>query len=191
MSVRRTAASPVAAAPSAHGLAEVLAAGHREVEATGGLFWKSDPLEDFRMAMVVMDDQKVEKKVKGAMAKLKPDQIKELVKKFKKDEDKAWEHVAKAPTMHLDYNKTRHENMLAMEEVLRAHLGLGTLYKYDPKQHVTVLPDRPELPMLYHSHLWPSYQGFKRGTQPWRDYRTIRDFWKVSAEQVAATGRVL
>ena len=69
--------------------------------------------------------------------------------------------------------------------------GGQTLYKYDTKQHVTVLPDRPELPMLYHSHLWPSYQGFKRGTEPWRDYRTIRDFWKTSAEQVAATGRKL
>ena len=171
----------------------VLAAGerHHQEVATEGFFGKSDPKDKLRMVMVEMDDQKVEKKVKAAMAKLKPDQIQALAAAFAKDEAKAWEHVAKAPTMHLDYNKTRHENMLAMEEVLRAHLGLGTLYKYDPKQHVTVLPNRPELPMLYHSHLWPSYKGFKMGTEPWRDYRTIRDFWKVSAEQVAATGRVL
>ena len=171
----------------------VLAAGqrHHQKVATEGFFGKSDPKDKLRMVMVEMDDQKVEKKVKAAMAKLKPDQIQALAAEFAKDEAKAWEHVAKASTMHLDYNKTRHENMLAMEEVLRAHLGLGTLYKYDPKQHVTVLPNRPELPMLYHSHLWPSYKGFKRGTEPWRDYRTIRDFWKVSAEQVAATGRVL
>ena len=191
MSVRHSDAlvEPLAAAPTR--LAAVLAAGHREAEATGGLFGKSDPLDKFRMAMIEMDDKKVEKKVKTAMAKLKPEQIKTLADEFKKNEEEAWKHVAKAPTMHKDYNKTRHENMLAMEEVLRAHLGLGTLYKYDPKQHVTVLPNRPELPMLYYSHLWPSYKGFKRGTEPWRDYRTIRDFWKVSAEQVAATGRVL
>ena len=170
----------------------VLAAGqrHHQEVATAGLFGKSDPLDKFRTAMVQMDDQKVEKKVKAAMAKLKPDQIKALADEFGKDEVKAWAHVAKAPTMHQDYNKTRHENMLAMEEVLRAHLGLGTLYKYDPKKHVTVLPDRPELPMLYHSHLWPSFK-FRQGAEPWRNYRDIRDFWKTAAEQVAATGRVL
>ena len=171
-------------------IADVLAAGQREAEDTGIFFGKSDPLDKFRMAMIEMDDQKVDKKVRAAMAKLKPEQIKTLAEGFKKDEEEAWKHVAKAPTMHQDYNKTRHENMLAMEEVLRAHLGLGTLYKYDPKKHVTVLPDRPELPMLYHSHLWPSFK-FRQGAEPWRDYRTIRDFWKTAAEQVAVTGRVL
>ena len=187
MSVRHDIA---ATTPPVRALADVLAAGQREVEDTGGLFGKSDPKDKFRMVMVEMDDQKVEKKVKAAMAKLKPDHIQALAAEFAKNEAKAWEHVAKASTMHKDYNKTRHEKMLATEEVLRAHLGLGTLYKYDPKKHVTVLPNRPELPMLYHSHLWPSFTP-KQGTEPWRDYRTIRDFWKVSAEQVAATGRVL
>ena len=175
---------------SQYRLSRLITAGQREAEDTGGLFGKSDPLDKFRTAMAEMDDQKVEKKVKAAMAKLKPDQIKTLAQEFKRDEVEAWKHVAKAPTMHKDYNKTRHENMLAMEEVLRAHLGLGTLYKYDPKKHVTVLPDRPELPMLYHSHLWPSFK-FRQGVEPWRDYRTIRDFWKTAAEQVAATGRRL
>ena len=182
-------AAPADALPT-RALADVLAVGHREAEATGGFFWKTDPLEKFRTAMTEMDDQKVEKRVRSAIATLKPDQIKALVAEFEQAELKAWEHVANASTMHLDYNKTRHEKMLATEEVLRAHLGLGTLYKYDPKKHVTVLPNRPELPMLYHSHLWPSFTP-KQGTEPWRDYRTIRDFWKVSAEQVAATGRVL
>ena len=186
MSVRHAI---IATTPPTRTLADVLAAGHREAEDTG-IFWKSDPLENFRTAMIEMDDRKVEKKVKAAMGKLKPDQIKELAKGFKKDEAEAWQHVAKAPTMHQDYNKTRHENMLAMEEVLRAHLGLATLYKYDPKKHVTVLPNRPDLPMLYHSHLFPSYK-LKKGTAPWRDYRDVRDYWKTSAEQVAATGRVL
>lgn len=187
MSVR-PGATTVASAPAR--LATVLAVGQREADATCGLFGKSDPLDKFRKAMTVMDDQKVEKKVRGAMANLKPEQIKTLADGFKKDEVEAWKHVAKAPTMHQDYNKTRHENMLAMEEVLRAHLGLGTLYAYDPKQHVTVLPNRPELPMLYHSHLWPSFK-FRQGVEPWHNYRTIRDFWKTAAEQVAATGRVL
>ena len=170
----------------------VLAAGerHHQEVATEGFFGKSDPKDKLRMVMVEMDDQKVEKKVKAAMAKLKPDQIKELAAEFEKDEVKAWAHVAKSPTMHKDYNKTRHENMLAMEEVLRAHLGLATLYKYDPKKHVTVLPNRPDLPMLYHSHLFPSYK-LKKGTEPWRDYRDVRDYWKTSYEQVAKTGRVL
>ena len=187
MSVRH--AAPADALPT-RALADVLAVGHREAEATGGLFWKTDPLEKFRTAVIEMDDQKVEKKVRAAMAKLKPDQIQALAAEFAEDEAKAWEHVAKASTMHKDNNKTRHENMLAMEEVLRAHLGLATLYKYDPKKHVTVLPNRPELPMLYHSHLFPSYK-LKEGTVPWRDYRDVRDYWKTSAEQVAATGRVL
>lgn len=187
MSVRHAI---VATTPPVRALADVLAVGQREVEDTGGLFSKSNPKNKFLTVMVEMDDQKVEKKVKAAMAKLKPEHIQALAADFAKDEAKAWAHVAKASTMHKDYNKTRHEKIMATEEVLRAHLGLGTLYKYDPKQHVTVLPNRPELPMIYHSHLWPSFTP-KQGTEPWRDYRTIRDFWKVSAEQVAATGRVL
>lgn len=158
----------------------------REVETTGGFFGNSNPLEKFRAAVTERDDQRVERKVKAAVAKLKPDQARALAAEFKQAEAKAWVEVSKASEQE-DYHKQRLEKVEALEALLRAQLGLGTLHKYDPTNAVTTLPVRPDLPPIYKYHLWPSYR-VKKSSDVWRDYRSIRDSWLTADRLVITVG---
>ena len=157
-----------------------LTGGRREVEATGAVFRKSDPLAKFRKAVVERDDKKAERKAHAAVANLGPEQARKLAAEFEQSAAKAWLGLSSASAQE-DYHKQRLDNVKALKALLEAHLGLGALYKYDPNRSVAVLPTRPDLPAIYKYHLWPSYK-VKMGTHAWRDYRTIRDFWKKADE---------
>jgi len=159
-----------------------LTVGQREVEPTGALFRKSDPLAKFRKAVVERDDKKVEKRVYAAVANLSPNEARQLAAEFEQSAAKAWLGLRLVSAQE-DYHKQRLDNVKALKALLEAHLGLGTLYKYDPNRSVAVLPTRPDLPAIYKYHLWPSYE-VKMGTDAWRDYRTIRDFWKKADDLV-------
>ena len=122
MSLRRTGGvvQPVAASR----LDAVLAAGQREVEATGGIF-KASPLNAFRSAVTEHDDRKAKAKLSKAAGALKPDQSKALADEYAKAEAKAWGDVAKVAT-YADYHKERNANTKALEALLKAQAG-GTL----------------------------------------------------------------
>lgn len=183
MSLRRTGGvvQPVAASR----LDAVLAAGQREVEATGGIF-KASPLNAFRSAVTEHDDRKAKAKLSKAAGALKPDQSKALADEYAKAEAKAWGDVAKVAT-YADYHKERNANTKALEALLKAQAGLGALYEYDPHKAVKAMPTRPDMPEIYKYHLWPSYR-VKKGTRPWNDYRSIRDAWKRANELVITVG---
>lgn len=187
----------------------VLAAGerhHHQEVATAAFFSKSGPSNTLRrakketgdkkaeakvkavsnelsLAMMALDDQKAEAKVKAVVAKLEPDQIKKIADKFASEETNAWQKlkdVPKEPT-----NRNRHKRMEALKELLEVHLGMGTLYEFGPKTHVAALPNRPKMPEIYQSNLWPSYEQYKESTTPWPNYGMIRRFWKEAVREEA------
>lgn len=180
-----TTAAPTQLVGAPTRLAAVLTVGQRELE-TSGFFSKADPLDPFRKAVTQWDDKEVEKKVRAAVAKLRPDQTKALADEFAREEAKAWEEVVKASQQE-DYHKQRLEKVKALEALLRAQLGLATLHKYDPSKSVTALPTRPEMPPIYKYHLWPSYP-IKKSANAWPDYRMIRDHWKAAKGLVVTVG---
>lgn len=186
MSLRSFDAPAEVATAAPTRLAAVLAAGQREAEATGGLFGKSDPLQTFRKAVTELDDKKAKGKLNKAVSMLSPAQSRALADEYAKAEAKAWEGVAKAAAYE-DYHKERKANTKALEALLKAQAGLGALHEYDRHRVVEAMPNRPDLPEIYKSHLWPSYK-VKKGTRPWNDYRSIRDAWKKADDLVITVG---
>lgn len=168
----------------------VLAAGerHHQEVATEDRFGKSDPSNDFRKAVTKLDDKKAKEKLNKAVSKLSPAQSRALADEYAKAEAEAWEAVAKVATYE-DYHKERKANTEALKALLKAQAGLGALHEYDRHGVVKAMPNRPDLPEIYQSRLWPSYK-VKKGTRPWNDYRSIRDAWKEAEDLVITVGRV-
>lgn len=168
-------------------LADVLATGKREAEATGVFFGKSDPVKTFRKAVTELDDKKAEKGLKKSFDKLTSAQTQALVDEYEKAEAKAWEGVEKV-AVYSDYHKKRKANIEALEGLLKAQAGLGALYQYGMREADSAMPNRPEMPDIYRSQLWPSFKVTK-GEQPWKDYRHIRDSWKKAGQEVYTVGQ--
>ena len=186
MSLRHLDAHAEAPVAAATRLAAVLAAGQREMEATGGFFGRPDPLDKFRKAVTERDDKKAKEKLNKAIGNLNPAQFRALANEFAKAEAEAWERVAEIAT-YADYHKERKANTKALAALLKAQAGLGALHDYDPYKTVRTMPNRPDLPEVVKYHLWPSYR-VKEGTKPWSNYPRIRDAWKRAEELVITVG---
>jgi hypothetical protein len=186
MSLRHPGAHAEAPVAAPTRMTAVLAAGQREMEATGGFFGKPDPLDKFRKAVTERDDQKAKEKLNKAIGNLSPAQSRALASEFAKAEASAWERVAEIAT-YADYHKERKANTDALAALLKAQAGLGALHEYDPHRTVSAMPNRPDLPEIFKYHLWPSYR-VKKGTEPWSNYRRIRDAWKRAEELVITVG---
>lgn len=166
----------------------VLAAGerhHHQEVATAAFFSKSDPSNALHRAMTMSDAKKAEAKVKDVLAKLKPDQIKNIADKFASDEINAWQKLKGVPIEPTNTN--RHNRMEALKELLEAHLGMGALYEFGPKTHVAALPNMPQMPEVAQFTLWPSYKSYEKGTDPWPKYDRIRLFWEKARKMEAET----
>ena len=199
MSIRRGGAEPVVAASR---LTAVLAAGRREVEATSGLpfFPKTGPLTnfrkaakerdgakaaqasltDFRKAVKERDGAKAAQAVAGAVKNLQPEQVQSLATEYAQTESDAWRAMEKAAEQE-DHHKVRNARVVALETVLGAQLGLLALHAHAPDGVKPSPPNRPIMPEIYHSHLWPS-SLIKRGSAPWLNYRKLHDCWRKATE---------
>ena len=183
-------------------LAAVLAAGRREVEATSGLppFPKTGfltdlrkqanerrgakaaqaALTDFRNAVKEPDGANAARTVAGAVNNLQPKQVQSLATEYAQTESDAWRAMEKAEEQE-DHHKVRNARVVALETVLGAQLGLFALHAHAPDGVKPPPPNRPIMPEIYNSRLWPS-SLIKRGSAPWLNYRKLHDCWRKATE---------
>jgi hypothetical protein len=201
MSIRRRGAEPVVAAPR---LTAVLAARQREVEATRGLppLSKTGFLTDFRKAanerrgakaaqafrnaVKEPDGAKAARTVADAVKNLQPEQVQSLATEYAQTESDAWRAMETAVEQK-DAHKARNARVVALETVLGAQLGLFALRAHAPDGvKPPPPPNRPTMPEIYNSNLWPSF-NIKKGSTPWPNYRKLHDCWQRAIELSAST----
>lgn len=205
MSIRRRGAEPVVAAPR---LTAVLAARQREAKATSGLplFPKTGfltekrkaanerrgakaaqaALTDFRNAVKERDGAKAARTVEDAVKNLQPEQVQSLATEYTQTESGAW-RAMKAAEEQKDAHKARNARVVALETVLGAQLGLFALHAHAPGGVKPPPPNRPAMPEIYNSNLWPSFT-IRTGSTPWPNYRMLHDCWQKAIELSASTG---